>query len=134
MLARGITGRLEVWRSSKTSADLQLGIERGGGLAIWETAAESLRVVPWRPGPDIDRKEVGRPNGRRQSRRETYCLIEECSPARNHCLIRNVPVVVDGSSSNMLVVRRRGHRLQLRSNWDAYGASAFYAVGPGALI
>lgn len=49
LLARGITGRLEVWRQGKTSADMQLDIERGAGLAICETATESLRVVPWRP-------------------------------------------------------------------------------------
>jgi hypothetical protein len=45
LLARGITGRLEVWRRGKTSADIQLDIERGAGLAISETATESLRVV-----------------------------------------------------------------------------------------
>src|SRR5215470_11358715 len=56
LLARGITGRLEVWRKGKTSADIQLDIERGAGLAICETATVSLRVVPWqpwRPRPDI---------------------------------------------------------------------------------
>jgi hypothetical protein len=53
LLARGIIGRLEVWRQGKTSADMQLDIERGAGLAIWETATQSLRVVPWRPRPDI---------------------------------------------------------------------------------
>jgi hypothetical protein len=56
LLARGITGRLEVWRRGKASADMQLDIERGAGLAICETATVSLRVVPWlpwRPRPDI---------------------------------------------------------------------------------
>jgi hypothetical protein len=56
LLARGITGRLEVWRRGKPSADMQLDIERGAGLAILESATESLRVVswqPWRPRPDI---------------------------------------------------------------------------------
>ena len=56
LLARGITGRLEVWRWGKASADMQLDIERGAGLAICETATVSLRVVPWqpwRPRPDI---------------------------------------------------------------------------------
>jgi hypothetical protein len=53
LLERGITGRLEVWRRGKTSADMQLDIERGAGLAICETATESLRVVPWRPRPDM---------------------------------------------------------------------------------
>jgi hypothetical protein len=46
LLARGITGRLEVWRRGKTSADMQLDIERGAGLAIWESATQSLRAVP----------------------------------------------------------------------------------------
>jgi hypothetical protein len=52
LLARGITGRLEVWRWGKTSADMQLDIERGASLAIKETATESLHIVPWRPRPD----------------------------------------------------------------------------------
>jgi hypothetical protein len=53
LLARGITGRLEVWRQGKTSADMQLDIERGAGLAISESATQSLQVVSWRPRPDI---------------------------------------------------------------------------------
>ena len=53
LLARGITGRLEVWRRGKASADMQLDIERGAGLAICETATESVRVVPWQPYPDV---------------------------------------------------------------------------------
>ena len=52
LLARGITGRLKVWRRGKTSADMQLDIERGAGFAIRETATESLRIVPWHPHPD----------------------------------------------------------------------------------
>src|SRR6516162_4720328 len=43
LLARGITGRLEVWRQGRASADMQLNIEKGAGLAIRETATESLR-------------------------------------------------------------------------------------------
>ena len=56
LIARGITGRLEVWRLGKTSADLQLDIERGAGLAIKETGTESLGIVPWepwRPRPEV---------------------------------------------------------------------------------
>jgi hypothetical protein len=34
-------------------ADLQLDIVRGAGLAICETATESLRAVPWRPRSDV---------------------------------------------------------------------------------
>jgi hypothetical protein len=51
LLARGITGRLEVWRRGKTSADMQLDIEQGALFAIRETATESLRLVPWKPLP-----------------------------------------------------------------------------------
>jgi hypothetical protein len=61
--ARGITGCLEVWRQGTTSADTQLDIERDADLAICETATESLRVVPWRPRPDItSQKAVSRRN------------------------------------------------------------------------
>jgi len=53
LLARGVTGRLEVWRRGRTSADMQLDMERGARLALCETATESLRVVPWQPRPNI---------------------------------------------------------------------------------
>jgi hypothetical protein len=33
LLGRGITGRLEVWRRGKTSADMQLDIEKGARLS-----------------------------------------------------------------------------------------------------
>jgi hypothetical protein len=46
--ARDITGRLEVWRG-RTSADMQLDIERGVLFAIQETTTLSLRLVPWHP-------------------------------------------------------------------------------------
>ena len=49
LLARGITGRLEVWRPGKTCADMQLDIETGAGLTISETDAHGLQVVPWQP-------------------------------------------------------------------------------------
>jgi hypothetical protein len=42
LLARGITGRLEVWRRGNTDADMQLDIARGADLAIWESATQSL--------------------------------------------------------------------------------------------
>ena len=45
LLARGITGRLEVWRPGKPSAPMQLDIEKGAGAVIVETAAQSLRVA-----------------------------------------------------------------------------------------
>jgi hypothetical protein len=41
---------------------MQLDIERGAGLAIWESATQSLQVVPWRPRPDItSQNAVSRP-------------------------------------------------------------------------
>jgi hypothetical protein len=45
----GHHGRLEVWRWSRTSADMQLDIERGALFAIRETTTLSLRLVPWHP-------------------------------------------------------------------------------------
>ena len=47
--ARGVTGRFEVWRRGKISADMQLDIERGALSAIRETPTQSLRLVPWHP-------------------------------------------------------------------------------------
>jgi hypothetical protein len=49
LLARGITGRLEVWRRGKTSGDMQVDIETGAGLTISETDTHGLQVVPWQP-------------------------------------------------------------------------------------
>jgi hypothetical protein len=49
LLARGITGRLQVWRPGKSVHDMQLDIERGAGVMITETDAHGLQVVPWRP-------------------------------------------------------------------------------------
>ena len=49
LLARSITGRLEVWRPGKSSADMQLDIETGAGLTISETDTHDLQAVPWQP-------------------------------------------------------------------------------------
>ena len=49
LLALGMKGKLHVWRPEKDRADMQLDIERGAGLAIRETATESLRLMPWHP-------------------------------------------------------------------------------------
>ena len=46
---RALTGRREVWHRGKTSADMQLDVERDAGLAMKETATESLRIVTWEP-------------------------------------------------------------------------------------
>jgi hypothetical protein len=58
LLARGITGPLEVWRRGRTRADMQLDIERGAGLAIWESATQSLQLAPWRPRPNITSQDA----------------------------------------------------------------------------
>jgi hypothetical protein len=61
LLARGITGRLEMWRRDKTSADMQLDIERGALFAIRETTTLSLGLVPWHPWwrtDDVDSNAV----------------------------------------------------------------------------
>jgi hypothetical protein len=61
LLALGITGKLQVCRPGKDRADMQLDIERGAGLAIRETATESLRLVPWHPwspSNDVSSKAV----------------------------------------------------------------------------
>jgi len=49
LLARDITGRLEVWRRGNTCMDMQLDIETGAGLTISETDTHGLQVVPWQP-------------------------------------------------------------------------------------
>jgi hypothetical protein len=59
LLARGITGRLEVWRRGKTSADMQLDIEKGAGLTIRETATVSqpspgARLMTYDDAADAD--------------------------------------------------------------------------------
>jgi hypothetical protein len=60
LLARGITGRLEIWRRGKKSADMQLDIEKGAGKVICETAAQSLRVESVsRRGPPLATASVG---------------------------------------------------------------------------
>ena len=51
LLARGITGRLEVWRRGRTSADMQLDITWGAALAIEDSDKKSIRLRPWVPMP-----------------------------------------------------------------------------------
>jgi hypothetical protein len=51
LLERGITGQLEVWRRGKTSADMQLDIEKGAALAIEESDEKSIRLRRWVPMP-----------------------------------------------------------------------------------
>jgi hypothetical protein len=56
LLARGITGRLEVWRRGRTSADMQLGIGKGAGLTVAENDYDGLRLRPYKPKPDRCRR------------------------------------------------------------------------------
>ena len=51
LLARGITGRLEVWRRGKISADMQLDIAKGAALAMEESDKKSIRLRRWVPMP-----------------------------------------------------------------------------------
>jgi len=51
LLARGVTGRLVVWRRGKISADMQLDIERGAALAIEESDRKSIRLRRYVPMP-----------------------------------------------------------------------------------
>jgi hypothetical protein len=67
LLARGITGGLEVWRRGKTSADMQLDIARGAGLAVWESEKHSPRTVAWRTRfPDAVSSYAAQPPGGRE--------------------------------------------------------------------
>jgi hypothetical protein len=51
LLARGITGQLEVWRKDKPSHAMQLDIEKGAGTASRETAAQNQRIASVSPDP-----------------------------------------------------------------------------------
>jgi hypothetical protein len=49
LLARGISGKLQVWRPGKTAHDMQLDIERAAGWTVLENEREGPRLVRWRP-------------------------------------------------------------------------------------
>jgi hypothetical protein len=51
LLTRGVTGRLELWRSGRTSFDVAADIEEGAKWTILETETESLRLARWTPSP-----------------------------------------------------------------------------------
>jgi hypothetical protein len=58
LMARGITGKLQVWRSCATFPAMTLDIERAARLTVSETDKDGLRVVSWRPfsaelAPDV---------------------------------------------------------------------------------
>ena len=57
LVARGITGRLEVWRKGSASADMQLDIAKGAALAIEESDKKSIRLRRWVP------MRISRPRG-----------------------------------------------------------------------
>jgi hypothetical protein len=52
LLALGITGKLEVWRSGKAWPDMQLEIERGALLTVEESDRQAPRFVRWKPRED----------------------------------------------------------------------------------
>ena len=49
LLARGITGTLEVWRPGKACHDMQLDIVGAAKLTVIETENEGPRFAQWRP-------------------------------------------------------------------------------------
>jgi hypothetical protein len=52
LVARGITGRLEVWRAGATYASMVIrDIEKGARLTVREDARRGPCVVPYRPLP-----------------------------------------------------------------------------------
>jgi hypothetical protein len=65
LLAKGVTGRLEVWRASATYPAVVLDIERAAGLTVSETDRDGLQIVKWQPGNPSAIGECGedRPTG-----------------------------------------------------------------------
>ena len=49
LLARGLTGRLEMWRQGKAHPDMSTDIERGAALTVAEIAESGPEFRPWRP-------------------------------------------------------------------------------------
>jgi len=52
LLALGIAGKLETWRTGKAWPDMQLDIEAGAKLTVIETDKEGPRFALWRPFSD----------------------------------------------------------------------------------
>jgi hypothetical protein len=63
LLARGITGRLEVWRAGTTFPASSIDIERGAGWTISETEEHGPRLVRWRPFEHSDGDAISRSDG-----------------------------------------------------------------------
>jgi len=51
LLARGIIGRLEMWRPGKATWDMQIDIERGAKLSVTEGAKIGPAVTKYSPHP-----------------------------------------------------------------------------------
>jgi hypothetical protein len=51
LLAKGVTGQLEVWRASAVFPSMVLDIETAAGLRTLETEVEGPKFVKWRPPP-----------------------------------------------------------------------------------
>jgi hypothetical protein len=51
LLARGISGRLELWRPGKATFDAACDVQVGAQHTIIETETESLRLARWSPSP-----------------------------------------------------------------------------------
>jgi hypothetical protein len=51
LLAKGVTGRLELCSPGSASFDVSIDIEEGAKWTILETETESLRLVRWTPSP-----------------------------------------------------------------------------------
>jgi hypothetical protein len=60
LLARGVTGRLELWRAGKTTFDAACDIQVGAQYTVIESETESVRLVRWSPSPwnAISRRSV----------------------------------------------------------------------------
>jgi hypothetical protein len=54
LVARGVTGRLEVWRTDKPYPDMIVpDIEEGARWTVEENASRGPLIVPWRPWVEL---------------------------------------------------------------------------------
>ena len=51
LLARGITGRLELWRVGKATFDVACEVQVGAQYTVVESETESVRLARWSPAP-----------------------------------------------------------------------------------
>jgi hypothetical protein len=51
LLARGITGRLELWRAGKATFDVACDVQVGAQYTVLESETESVRLGRWSPAP-----------------------------------------------------------------------------------